>query len=242
MKFKTALFDLGGTLISYENKYSWRELAYLGCRNASIFLEREIGVQIAPRELAEKLLTTLDTMMEEQSKGLAEIDIFKLVRSVLEHFNIKPHNGMPSAFVDKYYEPTTEQIRLEDGAPEILARLKSSRMKIGLVSNSIFPAKFHREEMKRFGIFGFFDFTIFSSEMGYRKPNPAIFLKALELASSAPEDTIFIGDRMLEDIDGPQQIGIKSVLKLVDRRDYSLDVKPFRSIKNLDELEMIFFE
>jgi len=95
LKFKTALFDLGGTLISYENKYSWRELAYLGCRNASIFLEREIGVQIAPRELAEKLLTTLDTMMEEQSKGLAEIDIFKLVRSVLEHFNIKPHNGMP---------------------------------------------------------------------------------------------------------------------------------------------------
>ena len=56
MKFDTVLFDLGGTLIIYENKYSWRELAYLGCRQAAKYLNDSIGANLSARELAGKLL------------------------------------------------------------------------------------------------------------------------------------------------------------------------------------------
>ncbi len=239
MKFDTVLFDLGGTLIIYENKHSWRELAYLGCRNAASYLNNSIGVNLQARELSINLLGTLDEMLKAGSENLTEVSIYELVKTVLKHFEINAVNGIPAKFVDDYYKPTTEQIVLESGAVELLTKLKAAGMKIGLVSNSIFPAVFHRDEMTRFGILEFFDFTIFSSELGIRKPNREIYQEALKRANSKPESTVFVGDRKLEDVAGPQESGIRAILKYVERRDYSLEITPFREINELGELENI---
>jgi len=242
LRFDAVLFDLGGTLINYENEYSWKELAYLGCRNAAAFLEKSFGIQLSPERLAEKFLTTLDDMLKSGTEDMAEVDIYRLAAEVLGHFEVNSVDGLPAKFVGMYYEPTTAQITLESGAVEILTKIKSAGLKIGLVSNSIFPADFHRHEMNRFGILGFFDFTIFSSEFGIRKPSREIYQKALNLAGSKPERAIFIGDRMLEDVAGPQQSGLRAILKYSDRREYSSGAVPYRTIRKLDELEKIMFE
>ena len=239
MKFDTVLFDLGGTLIIYENKYSWRELAYLGCGRAAAMLNESLGVRLSARELSARLLGTLDGMLEAESENLGEIDIYRLVKKVLKYFDINAVDGIPAKFVDEYYKPTTEQIVLETDAVDLLAKIKAAGMKIGLVSNSIFPAEFHRDEMRRFEFFEFFDFTIFSSEIGIRKPKKEIYQKALDLAGSKAENTIFIGDRKLEDVAGPQEIGIRAILKHVDRRNYSMAIEPFAEIHTLKELEKI---
>jgi putative hydrolase of the HAD superfamily len=39
-----------------------------------------------------------------------------------------------------------------------------------------------------------FDFVVDSSEVGMRKPNPAIFEKALQIAGLAPEQVLFLDD------------------------------------------------
>ena len=239
MKFDTILFDLGGTLIIYENEHSWRELAYLGCRRAGAMLGRSMGFEISTRELSVKLLDTLDRMLEAEIENMAEIDIYGLVREVLEYFETKAVDGLPSRFLEEYYKPTTDQIVLEDGAVDILAKIKSAGMKIGLVSNSIFPAEFHRAEMRRFGIFDYFDFTVFSSELGIRKPKKEIYQKALELAGSGRERTVFVGDRELEDIVGPREMGIAPILKFVERREYSPDIDPLATIRELKELDKL---
>lgn len=239
MKYDTVLFDLGSTLIMYENKFSWRELACLGCRRAGAMLNDTLGIELSARELAARLLKTLDEMLEAERENLAEIDIFMLVRDVLEHFGVSASDGLPAKFIDEYYKPTTEQILLEKDAPEILAGIKSAKMTLGLVSNSIFPAEFHRAEMRRFGIFDYFDFTIFSSEIGIRKPKREIYQKALALAGGKPEKTVFIGDREPEDITGPQRMGIAAILKFDKRREYSPGMKPLAVIHNLGELEKL---
>jgi putative hydrolase of the HAD superfamily len=144
--------------------------------------------------------------------------------------------------VDFYYRPTTEQILPEPGGVDILRKLKDRGMTVGLVSNSIFPARFHRREMERFGLLEFFDFTMFSSEQRIRKPNPEIYRRALAKAGSEPGSSVFIGDRMLEDVEGPQKAGMKAILKYVERRDYSLDARPMKTIIRLKELESILLE
>jgi HAD superfamily phosphatase (TIGR01668 family) len=45
-----------------------------------------------------------------------------------------------------------------------------------------------------------------------RKPSPAAFLLALEYLGSEPEKTMMVGDRVLTDIIGANQIGLKTVL------------------------------
>jgi HAD superfamily hydrolase (TIGR01509 family) len=238
LKFDAVIFDLGSTLINYENS-NWDELGRLGCQNACPVLTGLSNKLITPELLWDDFHYAIDQMFENHREDLAEIDLYEVTSGILSRLGISVLNGLPKRFVDAYYLPITEQCTLLPGAEEILFKLKSAGLKNGLVSNTIFPAAFHRAEMERFGILRFFDYTIFSSEFKSRKPKREIYLKALELAGSKPEETVFVGDRLNEDIGGPQELGIKAILKFVEGRDYSAPITPFRTIYKLSELEKI---
>ena len=48
-----------------------------------------------------------------------------------------------------------------------------------------------------------------SETFGNEKPHPSIFLKALEhLGAAKPQETLFVGDNPIADIQGAQQIGM----------------------------------
>jgi putative hydrolase of the HAD superfamily len=236
--FKAAIFDLGSTLINYEN-HDWDELGRMGCRNACPILDGSSQKAISPERLWEDFHYAIDQMFINHAEDLREIDLYEVTRGILSNLGVSVLDGLVTRFVDAYYQPITSQISLIPGAHEILSKLRDAGLRIGLISNTIFPAEFHRREMKQFDIFGFFDFTIFSSEIRIRKPSKLIFQKALELAATRPEETIFIGDRLIEDIEGPQALGIKGVLRKVKDRDYSAPITPFRTIEMLSELESI---
>jgi FMN phosphatase YigB (HAD superfamily) len=75
-----------------------------------------------------------------------------------------------------------------------------------------------------------------------RKPNKEIYLKALSLTKTQSERTVFVGDRLLEDVAGPQAVGMKAILKFDERRDYSDPIEPYRTVHSLDELGKIILE
>jgi HAD superfamily hydrolase (TIGR01549 family) len=225
-------------LINYEN-HSWDELGILGCRNACPILSGLSSQLISPELLWNDFHYAIDKMFENHTEDLAEIDLYEVTSNILAKLGITAANGLATRFVDAYYQPITNQITLMPGADDILQKCRAAGLRIGLISNTIFPAAFHRAEMERFGILRFFDFTIFSSEFKYRKPKKEIFLKALELAGSKPDTTVFVGDRLVEDIGGPQALGIRGILRFSEARDYSAPITPYRTICKISELEKI---
>jgi len=241
MKYKLVLFDLGGTLINYDNS-PWPELGRLGCIEGAKFIKRELGLEIDAEILNEKLHNAIGRMIETRGNDENELDLVAMTARTLGELGINLSDGLPEKFIDAYYKPIGDQITLFPYAGEILRKIKNEGMKIGLVSNTIFPADYHRREMKSYEIFDCFDFTIFSSEEKIRKPGKRIFEKALRLGDAYPDETIFIGDRLVEDVGGPQSVGIKAVLKYVEGRDYSADIVPAETIHELSELENIIFE
>jgi putative hydrolase of the HAD superfamily len=56
------------------------------------------------------------------------------------------------------------------------------------------------------------DFTVTSAEVGARKPDPAIFRAALDLARCDPDQALHVGDSPAEDIAGAQAAGIRALL------------------------------
>jgi putative hydrolase of the HAD superfamily len=63
------------------------------------------------------------------------------------------------------------------------------------------------------------DAAVFSSEIGKRKPHPAIFEAVLSRLGVAPEETLFVGDRRYEDVRGAKELGMTTVLALWFRAD-----------------------
>ena len=51
----------------------------------------------------------------------------------------------------------------------------------------------HLGDLQRMGIAERIDFAVFSSELGKRKPHPAIFERALEALGVVADDAMFVG-------------------------------------------------
>jgi putative hydrolase of the HAD superfamily len=60
---------------------------------------------------------------------------------------------------------------------------------------------------------------VFSSEVGFRKPDPRIFERVLEALGVAPENALFVGDRLYEDVRGAGELGMTTVQALWFRAD-----------------------
>jgi len=108
---------------------------------------------------------------------------------------------------------------------ELLASLRAEGLRIGVVSNAFDPPAFLHEDLALEGVAPRIDTAVFSSEVGRRKPHPAIYEAALERLGVEASRTLFAGDRVLEDVIGPSRLGMRTCLTLyyrVDEGDHSL--------------------
>ena len=62
------------------------------------------------------------------------------------------------------------------------------------------------------GLGGLLDGAVSSAEAGARKPDPAIFGPALELAGCEPDEAVHVGDSPEEDLAGGRAAGIRALL------------------------------
>ena len=69
--------------------------------------------------------------------------------------------------------------------------------------------------LDRVGVGELLDGSISSAGAGARKPDPAIFEAALELAGVRPDEALHVGDTREEDVEGASAAGIRSLL--IDR-------------------------
>ncbi|MFP4654467.1 MAG: HAD family hydrolase [Methanohalobium sp.] len=70
---------------------------------------------------------------------------------------------------------------------------------------------FSEPELVILGLYGYFNFLIFSSDFGYKKPDTRLFQTAAERMNLKPEYILSIGDKTKNDIHAPQKIGMKTM-------------------------------
>src|SRR5205823_12763065 len=87
--------------------------------------------------------------------------------------------------------------------PELLSTIqtwKGEGYRTGLVSNLTRRADLMRADLQRWGLMDLLDASVFSSEVGVRKPDPRIFREALRRVGTEPAETLFVGDRFYVDV------------------------------------------
>jgi HAD superfamily hydrolase (TIGR01549 family) len=130
----------------------------------------------------------------------------------------------------------------------VLRELRRRGYRLGLLSNVAAPSTVCRAELRRLGLEPLLECCTFSSEIGLRKPHPAIFQKALEALGNAkpvePKSVVYVGDSPRWDVGGAKAAGMRAILfrsRAADwpESDYHA-YKPDAIIDRLDELLILF--
>jgi putative hydrolase of the HAD superfamily len=122
--------------------------------------------------------------------------------------------------------------------PEALARLQDLGLRLGCVSNAFMGAEtLHRIMVER-DLGRHLEMTISSCEFGYRKPHSAIYEAAVKRMGVTASEVIFVGDRVEQDVVGPANLGMRTVLTLQYREEdlSASPVQPDAVIEHLSEL------
>lgn len=120
--------------------------------------------------------------------------------------------------------------KLFDDVLPTLKLLREKGIYIACVSNEDgWLSKF----FDQFEIKDYFEFIMTSKEVGYEKPNPKIFEKALAESGFEPEEILFVGDSVTCDYYGSKAMNMKPLL--IDRSGENTDDKVV-AINNLERV------
>lgn len=98
---------------------------------------------------------------------------------------------------------------------ETLGQLQQQGIKLGLISNGF--GQFQYANLQALGIAHFFEAVLISEWEGLRKPDPAIFQRALSKLRVPPEQAIYVGDHPENDVRASRAVGMKAVWKRSDQ-------------------------
>jgi putative hydrolase of the HAD superfamily len=233
---KGIIFDLGSTLVEYENK-SWQEINLEGQRNGYDLLE-STGNSLPPwEEFNEKLEARKNVCRERARTEHVEWNVLTAITDTLTEIGVPDSVAAGQRFLDCFYTSVREQATVYDDSAETLEKIHEAGYKTGLISNTIFPGPYHESDLDRFGLVQYLPFRIYSCEHGYRKPHRSIFEEGLRRIGLPAEETMYVGDRYFEDITGPQNVGMAAALRFDPRREYP-DPMPdgFLRLKTLSDL------
>jgi putative hydrolase of the HAD superfamily len=210
---EAVLFDWGDTLMQFA--YS-PELVGAGHRAGLAAIARDDLPDVDAltehfREEYEPLFWAPGTIEEIEYPGL--------VRRLLADFGVEIDDDQLGRYLQAEHTAWDPARILAAHTHPLLESLRERGLKLGLVSNAFDPGWLLHRDLEQMGIAQRLDFSVFSSEFGLRKPHPAIFERALEVLGVEAEQSLFVGDRLYEDVRGAAEVGMTTVQALRFRAD-----------------------
>jgi putative hydrolase of the HAD superfamily len=148
-----------------------------------------------------------------------ELEYPGLIRQLLGDFGVEIADEELTRYLEAEHRAWEPARRLASNTHALLDSLRARRLKLALVSNAFDPGWLLHRDLEQMGLGDRLDFAVFSSEVGKRKPHPAIFERALSELGVAAEDAVFVGDRLYEDIRGAGELGMTTVQAVWFRAD-----------------------
>ena len=191
---EAVVFDWGGTLTPWRTIDATEEWAALA----------QAVAPEGPDAAAAALLEAADEVWrrsrdEHKSATLEEICTMAGVAYDLAHF--------------RSYREFWEHATITD--PDVLplfSRLKVDGIRVGVLSNTIWPREWHEAYFERDGVLDMIDGAVYSSEIPWTKPAPEAFRAAMDAVGvSRPERCVFVGDRLFDDVWGAANAGMRTI-------------------------------
>ncbi|MGH1366566.1 MAG: HAD family hydrolase [Calditrichia bacterium] len=167
-------------------------------------------------------------IFDEDAFNPIYVRIAKSQFEAARHTGIETHNsfwicatlaelGQPISLEDErltkairiYFASFVEFASVIPGTVEMLKELRK-RYKLGLLSNFT-DGQGARNILTELGLANYFEVTLISGELGYRKPHQKVFDTLASELSTVHEQILFVGDNVDDDIGGAMRSGMTPV-------------------------------
>lgn len=201
---KAVLFDLYNTLIDIETDEGSMDTY----RTTSAWLAYE-GVEVDPKTLKAEYRRLCRDQIWSRGEMHPEVNVEEVFREICREFRLwdLDESQVAKRAARAFRAASLRRKRVFPQSRTLLEYLADRPL--GIVSNG--QRVFSEHELRHLGIRDYFDVIVFSSDYGYKKPDPRLFKCALREIGVDPGDALFIGDSYENDILGPRQIGMSSM-------------------------------
>jgi len=202
------LFDYGRTLVTFT--YPTEDLL----RVLEEFRPRIAAALGVPAPEAETILHDVLLPLEEYIASMSEdeVDYVDVYRDAWHRAGLRLPDDLLHDILDAEQRCWDRAVKVDDDARPLLVWLGGQGIRRGICSNAPFPPEMMRRQLTSHSILRLVDAAVFSSDVGRRKPAPEMYRAALEALGTAPERTLFVGDRVREDYEGPRALGMRALI------------------------------
>ncbi len=190
------IFDWGGTLTRWHDIDFHAESLAL----AQAVVNADHDVEVSRKRLHEAGNVIWSRSRDHQQSGTVD-DLF--AEAGLDH-----DPDLLGAYYD-FWEPHTST---DPEVGPLWEALRADGIKVGVLSNTIWPRAFHEQVFERDGVLGLIDGAVYSSEIPWTKPSPKAFTAAMQAVEvDDPARCVYVGDRLFEDIWGAHNAGLRAI-------------------------------
>ena len=213
--------DFGGTIVE-------------GGVNKGLFIPRlrkllaEYGVEASGGEVRRAVSEAL-THLNEVRERFMEMRFEDFYSIVLRRLGAPATEDVLERVFDVYSR--SFEWRLIPGAVETVLKLHSM-YRLAVVSNTM--SRMPVVILEETGLSGLFDAVILSRDVGWRKPHPNIFNKALEALGVPGNQAAHVGDSPESDVAGAKSVGMVAVL--VGKPTEPVDPPPDIHVESISEV------
>jgi putative hydrolase of the HAD superfamily len=199
---EAVVFDWGGTLTP------WHDVDLV----AQWYAYAEVYDPADARTLAERLYQAEEGRWRVQrdshgAEGTGALD--QIFTDLGIDTGSARHLTALAAYLD-FWDPHTYA---DPDAPGLLQALRDRGIRVGVLSNTLWPRAHHERVFARDGLLGLIDGAVYTSELPVAKPHADAFRAALDAVGVAdPARAVFVGDRAWDDVHGAQQAGMRAIL------------------------------
>jgi putative hydrolase of the HAD superfamily len=213
VRFRAVVFDLWQTLVPWPADSA---LALYGQMADAVGAPREEFVEV---------------WMSHRSQR----DVGPLADSVRWVFDRLGLDADPHVVMTMRRDWTRDAIAPRPGALETLAELRRRGHRLGLITVC---SEDVAEQWESSSFAGAFDATVFSCEVGLRKPDPRIYELCCELLGVAPGECLFVGDGANDELPGAERVGMTAVQIRAPGEELTEPGRQWRgaTIETLDEV------
>ncbi len=220
------IFDWGGTLSV------WAQVDYE-------LLWRDAAKRLSPDRqelLVEQLVEAEQKFWRQVEDSQRSADLRAVIATATQEMGLDVTEALLTEAVEHHLGAWRDHVVHDPDAEHVLRALRGRGLRLGLLSNTLWPGEHHEHLLERDGLKGLLDARLYTSDMDYTKPHPEAFRRVLEALGVADASrAAFVGDRPFDDVYGAQRAGLRAVLR-PNPYAPAFDVEPDAVIDDLPAL------